>query len=94
MRCATRHDFVVEPQNHPVVSFAEFGPHNSLVAILAGMRGDMWHHYEGWVEAKQLSVERVAIRSKSLEFVHFTLAKWIGSMYLAIVLKIEITLYN
>lgn len=65
MWCTTRVGFEVEPQNHPSTSFAEFGPQNLVVAVLAGIRGDTWHHREGCVKAKQLCVECVAIISKS-----------------------------
>jgi hypothetical protein len=54
-----------------VVGFAEFGPQNSAVAVQAGIGGGTWHHHGGCVEAKQLHVERVTVRSKSKELVHF-----------------------
>jgi hypothetical protein len=54
-----------------VVGFAEFGPQNSAVAVQAGIGGGTWHHHGGCVEAKQLHVERVSVRSKSQELVHF-----------------------
>jgi hypothetical protein len=39
MRCATRSDFMVEPQNYSATGFAEFGPQNSAVAVSEGIRG-------------------------------------------------------
>jgi hypothetical protein len=54
------------------VGFDRVWPQNSAVAVPAGTRGDTWRHREGHVKAKQLRVERVAVRSKSQELVHFT----------------------
>jgi hypothetical protein len=85
MRCATRGGFMVERQNHPAATFTEFGPQKLVVAVLAEIRGGTWRHHEGCVVAKQLCVERMAVRSKSQELVHFTPVKWIGSMYLGVV---------
>jgi hypothetical protein len=50
-----------------------------------GIKGGMWYHHEGCVETKQLYVERMAVKSKSQEFVHFASTKWISSMYLGII---------
>jgi hypothetical protein len=62
-----------------MAGFPEFGPVNSIMTISAGIGGGMWHHNEGCIEAKQLHVECVAIRSKPQELVYFSPAKWIGS---------------
>jgi hypothetical protein len=75
---------MVEPQNHPALGFPESGPQNLVGVILAGLRGGMWRCREGCIKANQLRVERVAIRSKSQELVHFTPAKWIGSMHVGV----------
>jgi hypothetical protein len=48
-----------------MTSFAEFGPQNSVVAVLEGTGGDTWHHNEGCVKAKQLCAEHMAVRSKT-----------------------------
>jgi hypothetical protein len=59
---------VAEPQNHPTLRMAgldEFGPKNSTTAVLKETGGDMWHHNEGFIKAKQLCVERVAVGSKT-----------------------------
>jgi hypothetical protein len=61
-------------ENHLVlrmVSLAEFGPENSTVTNPVGIEGGTRHHREGWVKTKQLRVERMAVRSKSQELVHF-----------------------
>jgi hypothetical protein len=63
---------VVEPQNHPATGFVEFGPQNSAVAIPVGIGGGTWRPHERCIEAKQLRVERVAVRSIFEELVHFT----------------------
>jgi hypothetical protein len=55
----------VEPQNHPDAGFAEFGPQNSKVAVLAGIKGGTWRHRKGFVEVKQLCVECVIVKSIS-----------------------------
>jgi hypothetical protein len=34
------------------------------MAVPTGIRGDTWHHHGGCVEAKQLRVECVDVRSK------------------------------
>jgi hypothetical protein len=55
-------------KNHPTlwtVGFAEFVPQNSMVAVLDGIGGVMWHRSEGCVTAKQLRVERVGVGSKT-----------------------------
>jgi hypothetical protein len=33
-------------------------------AVPVGIREDMWHHHEGCIEAKQLLVERMAVKPK------------------------------
>jgi hypothetical protein len=45
-----------------MMSFAEFGPQNSVVVVLEGTGGDTWHHNEGCVKAKQLCAKRMAVR--------------------------------
>jgi hypothetical protein len=65
---------------------ASFRP--SLASKLGGggsRRGGTWHHHEGCIEAKQISVERVVVRSIFEELVHFAPAKWIGFTYLGVV---------
>jgi hypothetical protein len=55
-------------QNHPtlrMVGFAEFGPQNSMTAVLVGIGGGMWHHSEGCIKAKHLCVECMAVGSKT-----------------------------
>jgi hypothetical protein len=42
-----------------------------VVVVPTRIRGGTWHHHEGCIEAKQLRVERVAVRSISEELVHF-----------------------
>jgi hypothetical protein len=65
--------------------FDRVRPQNSVMAVPTGIRGGTWRHREGCVKAKELRVERVAVRSKSQELVHFALAKSIASMYLGVV---------
>jgi hypothetical protein len=69
MWCCDTHDgLVVEPQHHPALhmsGFAKFGPQNSVAAVLEGSGGGTWHHSEGFVKAKQLRVEHVAVKSKT-----------------------------
>jgi hypothetical protein len=55
-----------------MVGFDEFGPQNSAVALPMGVGGGTWHHSEVCVKAKRLCVERVVVRSKTYELVHFT----------------------
>jgi hypothetical protein len=40
-----------------------------------GIEGDTWRHNRGSVEAKQLCMACVAVRSKSQELVHFVPTK-------------------
>jgi hypothetical protein len=52
------------PQNHPALrmaGFAEFGPENSVVAVLEGTCGGTWRDHEGCVKAKQLRVKDMAV---------------------------------
>jgi hypothetical protein len=56
-------------------------------AISEGIRGDMWH------QVKQLREDRVTVRSKFQELVHFAPREWISPMYLRVVLERGITLY-
>jgi hypothetical protein len=65
MRWATCDGFIVEPQNHPVAGFAEFGPQNLVVAVPTGIGDDTCRHHQGCIEAKQLCTKCVAVRSKS-----------------------------
>jgi hypothetical protein len=68
MRCATYGCLVVEPQNHPVlrmVGFDRVWASKLGGAVLVGIGGSPWRHNEGCIEAKQLRVECVAVRSKS-----------------------------
>jgi hypothetical protein len=68
MWCDTHGGLVVEPQNYPTLwmtGFIEFVPQNSAAAVLEGTGGDTWRHNEWCVKAKQLLVERVAVRSKT-----------------------------
>ena len=56
------------PQNHPALrmpGFAEFGPQNSVVAVMKGTSGGTWHDRRGCVKAKQLCVKDVAVGSKT-----------------------------
>jgi acetyl esterase/lipase len=56
------------PQNHLalwMVGLAKFGPQNSTAAVLVGISGGTWYHSEGCVNAKQLPMSRVAVRSKT-----------------------------
>jgi hypothetical protein len=89
MRCAARSRLVVDPQKitqcYRQRVFDRVWPQNSTVLVPARFGDDMWRHHEGCVKAKQLRVERATVRSKSQELVHFPPAKWIGSMYLAVV---------
>jgi hypothetical protein len=39
-----------------------------------GIRGGIWCHREGYVEAKQLRVEHATVRGIFQELVHFTLS--------------------
>jgi hypothetical protein len=74
MLCATCGSLVVEPQNHPalrMMGFAEFGPQNSAVAVLAGIGYGTRRNHVGCVGAKQLHVECMTVRSKSQELVEF-----------------------
>jgi hypothetical protein len=45
--------------------FAEFGPQNSVVAVLEGNGGGTWRDREGCVKAKQLRVKDVTVGSKT-----------------------------
>jgi hypothetical protein len=45
--------------------FAEFGPQNSVAAVLKGTGGGKWRDRGGCVKAKQLRVKDVAIGSKT-----------------------------
>jgi hypothetical protein len=66
--CDTHVGLVVwasKPPSATNVRFAKFGPQNSVATVLVGIGGDTWHHNEGCIEAKQLHVERVAVRSKT-----------------------------
>jgi hypothetical protein len=65
--------------------FGRVWPQISAVAVSVGIRGGTWRHHEGCAEAKKLCVERVAVRSKHQEMVHFAPAEWIDSMYLCVV---------
>jgi hypothetical protein len=44
---------------------------NSLVVVPTGIIGGTWHHHEGCIEAKQLRMELMVVRSISEELVHF-----------------------
>jgi hypothetical protein len=98
MRCATHGGLVVDPrkntQRYGRRVFDRVRPQNSVMAVPTGIRGGTWRHREGCVKVKELRVERVAVRSKSQELVHFALAKSIASMYLGVVYKVVITLYK
>jgi hypothetical protein len=81
--CDTHGSLVVEPQNHPALqmsSFTEFEPQNSDVVVPEGTSGGTWRHSEGCIKAKQLRVERMAIRSKTRSWSIFPLVEWIYSM--------------
>jgi hypothetical protein len=52
-----------------MAGFAEFGPQNSVAAVLEGTGGGTWRHIEECVKAKQLCVKRVAVGSKTYELV-------------------------
>jgi hypothetical protein len=71
MRCATRGGLVVDPrkttQHYRRRVFDRVWHQNSVVSVLAGIKGGVWRHHEACIEAKQLRVERVAIRSKCQE---------------------------
>jgi hypothetical protein len=63
-------------KNHPALRTTSFRydrvwPQNSSVAVSVGIGGGTWRHHEGCIEAKQLHVEHVAVRSISQELVHF-----------------------
>jgi hypothetical protein len=71
------------PQNDPALrmaGFVEFGPQNSVAAVLEGASGGTWHHNKGRVKVKQLRVECVVVGLKIQELVHFAPGEWIGSM--------------
>jgi hypothetical protein len=55
-----------------MASFAEFGPQNSVVAVLERTDGGTWYDRGGYAKAKQICVKDVAVGSKTLELVHFT----------------------
>jgi hypothetical protein len=75
MRWATHCGLVVEPQKPTQCYrrhiFDRVWPQNLVVVVPVGIICDMWRHHEGCVKAKQLRVERVAVRSISQELVHF-----------------------
>jgi hypothetical protein len=48
----------------------------------------------GCVEANQLRVERVTVRSIFEELVYFAPTEWIGYIYLEVVYEVVITLYK
>jgi hypothetical protein len=48
-----------------MAGFDEFGSQNLAPTVLEGISGGTWRHSEGYVKAKQLRVERVAITSKT-----------------------------
>jgi hypothetical protein len=64
--CDTHGGLVVKPrkstQRYGRRVFNRVWPQNSAVVIPVGIGGDMWHHHEGCVKAKQLRVEHVAVR--------------------------------
>jgi hypothetical protein len=74
-RCDTHEGLVVEPQNDPALwmagFFPEFGPQNSVTVVPEEIGGSTWHHSEECIKAKQLRVERLTIRSKTLGLVYF-----------------------
>jgi hypothetical protein len=55
------------------------------MVVSTGIICGTWCHHIRCVEAKQLRVEHVAVKSKFQELVHFALAKLIDSMYLGVV---------
>jgi hypothetical protein len=79
MRCTTRGGLVVDPrkptQRYGRRVYDRVWPQNLVAAVPARIGGDTWCHHNGCVKEKQLRVERVAVRSKSQELVHFASAK-------------------
>jgi hypothetical protein len=67
-RCNTYCGLVIwdsKPPNATDGGFAKFGPQNLATTVPLVICGGTWHHSEGCVKAKQLCVERVAIKSKT-----------------------------